>query len=51
MEGETKAFSTALRDTRVPAVGATTFPWLSTSSSRVDSCSTLDLALCIPASS
>ena len=43
MEGETKAFSSAFRLTRVPEMGAMTLPAPSTFSSTVDSCSTLDL--------
>ena len=48
---EMKLFSTAFMVTRVPDMGAITLPAPSTFSSAVDSCSTLDLALSIPASS
>ena len=48
---DTKPFSTAFIVTSVPELGAMTLPWESTFSSTVANCSTLDFALCIPASS
>ena len=48
---EMKPPSAAFMVTRVPPLGAMTLPRASTFSSTVSSCSTLERALCIPASS
>ena len=51
MEVDTKLFSVAFMVTSVPLMGEITLPLGSTCSRARDSCSTLDLAFCIPASS